>query len=186
MHPIDWLPSRSIVYLHPRFFDDYNVYRFLEPNRHYFRSGRHNNNNNLPFQAGLRPRGITKESERRSAGHPVRSRVPSTIMWTRKMIEKVSFLFAETRIKIGRAYGSIRFTDKPGSEEWATTSGPLEKKWSWNLYSDFALWASLSNNSIMEKMSLISAVVLLFDLFIRGHVVMETLGHHQYKLKVHQ
>ena len=125
MHPIDWLPSRSIVYLHPCFFDDYNVYRFLEPNRHYFRSGRHNNN--LPFQAGLRPRGITKESERRSAGHPVRSRVPSTIMWTRKMIEKVSFLFAETRIKIGRAYGSIRFTDKPGSEEWATTSGPLEK-----------------------------------------------------------
>ena len=53
-----------------------------------------------------------------------------------------------------------------------------KKKWSWNLYSDFALWASLSNNSIMEKMSLISAVVLLFDLFIRGHVVMETLGHH--------
>ena len=50
----------------------------------------------------------------------------------------------------------------------------------------YALWASLSNNSIMEKMSLISAVVLLFDLFIRGHVVMETLGHHQYKLKVHQ
>ena len=48
-------------------------------------------------------------------------------------------------------------------------------------YSDFALWPSLSNNSILGKMSLISAVVLLFDLFIRGYVVMETLGHHQYK-----
>ena len=90
-----------------------------------FHSGKHNNN--LPFQAGLRPCDITKESEKRSARHPVRSRVPSIIMWTRKLIKKVSFLFAETRIKIGRAYGSIRFTDKPGSEEWATTSGPLEK-----------------------------------------------------------